>query len=77
MQQSIDEFSEEVNSVSINSMDQLNSRLPLPVQIAGFGHAAAVLAHAWGQGRRGAGHDDHASRRVPHGAYHLLGLQAS
>jgi hypothetical protein len=26
-----------VNSVSINSMDQLNSRLPLPVQIAGFG----------------------------------------
>ncbi|NP_001145206.1 AUGMIN subunit 6 [Zea mays] len=37
MQQSIDELSEEVNSVSINSMDQLNSRLPLPVQIAGFG----------------------------------------
>ncbi|XP_066321688.1 AUGMIN subunit 6 [Miscanthus floridulus] len=39
MQQSIDELSEEVNSVSINSMDQLNSRLPLSVQSAGLGRS--------------------------------------
>jgi hypothetical protein len=39
MQQSIDELSEEVNSVSINSMDQLNSRLPLSVQNAGLGRS--------------------------------------
>ncbi|KAL6640307.1 hypothetical protein ACP70R_022156 [Stipagrostis hirtigluma subsp. patula] len=37
MQQSIAELSDEVNSVSSNPMDQLNSRLPLSGQSAGLG----------------------------------------
>ncbi|XP_062218911.1 AUGMIN subunit 6-like isoform X2 [Phragmites australis] len=37
MQLSIAELSEEVNSLSSNPMDQLNSRLPLSVQNAGLG----------------------------------------